>query len=163
MSPSGLHSISLRHSLENFKLRRKDLGAKVAADVGLFLTEAQVQALEKKARWCGLRVSNVSARLPNAEDRKQLKLDWRAKILHLRHKTLWENSEKIDGPHKTGINQALLEFYEFVSEFRIIHFLQILRIFPSLLKMLQIQSNSWYIDLWNIERQRISLWKTKTY
>ena len=50
VSPSGLHSISLRHSLENFKLRRKDLGAKVAADVGLFLTEAQVQALEKKAR-----------------------------------------------------------------------------------------------------------------
>jgi transposase InsO family protein len=47
VSPSGVRSVWLRHALENFKNRLKALEAKVAKD-GIILTEAQVQALERK-------------------------------------------------------------------------------------------------------------------
>jgi transposase InsO family protein len=48
ISPSGVRSIWLRHNLANFKNRLKALEEKIANDNGLILTEAQVQALEKK-------------------------------------------------------------------------------------------------------------------
>jgi hypothetical protein len=47
VSPSGVRSIWLRHDLANFKNRLKALEA-IAAAKGGILTEAQVQALEKK-------------------------------------------------------------------------------------------------------------------
>lgn len=47
VSASGVRSIWMRHDLANFKQRLKALEAKVAKD-GVILTEAQVQALEKK-------------------------------------------------------------------------------------------------------------------
>jgi len=48
VSPSGVRSIWLRHNLANFKNRLKALEEKIANDNGIILTEAQVQALEKK-------------------------------------------------------------------------------------------------------------------
>lgn len=48
VSPSGVRSIWLRHDLANFKQRLKALEEKLANDNNLVLTEAQVQALEKK-------------------------------------------------------------------------------------------------------------------
>lgn len=47
VSPSGVRSIWLRNHLANFKQRLKALEQK-SADEGLVLTEAQIQALEKK-------------------------------------------------------------------------------------------------------------------
>ena len=47
VSASGVRSIWMRHDLANFKQRLKALEANVAND-GIELTEAQVQALEKK-------------------------------------------------------------------------------------------------------------------
>jgi hypothetical protein len=47
VSPSGVRSIWLRHDLASFKARLKAPEAKVAEDGGI-LTEAHVQALEKK-------------------------------------------------------------------------------------------------------------------
>jgi transposase InsO family protein len=47
VSPSGVRSIWIRHDLHNFKLRLRAL-EKISADQGIVLTEAQVQALEKK-------------------------------------------------------------------------------------------------------------------
>ena len=47
VSASGVRSIWMRHGLANFKARLKALEAKIAED-GIILTEAQVQALEKK-------------------------------------------------------------------------------------------------------------------
>ena len=47
VSPSGVRSIWQRHDLTSFKLRLKALEKQVAED-GIILTEAQVQALERK-------------------------------------------------------------------------------------------------------------------
>ena len=47
VSPSGVRLIWLRHDLHNFKLRLRAL-EKLFAESGMILTEAQVQALEKR-------------------------------------------------------------------------------------------------------------------
>ena len=47
VSPSGVRSIWLRHNLAHFKARLTALEA-IVAEEGLILTEAQVQALERK-------------------------------------------------------------------------------------------------------------------
>ena len=47
VSPSGVRSIWLRHDLHNFKLRLTAL-KKLSAENGIVLTEAQVQALERR-------------------------------------------------------------------------------------------------------------------
>ena len=47
VSPSGVRSIWVRHGLHNFKLRLTAL-EKLSAEKGIVLTEAQVQALERK-------------------------------------------------------------------------------------------------------------------
>lgn len=49
VSGSGVRSIWVRHSLENFKERLKALEAKVAKE-GILLTEAQIIALERVKR-----------------------------------------------------------------------------------------------------------------
>jgi len=48
ISGSGVRSVWLRHSLENFKKRLKALEEKVARD-GIELTDTQIAALERKA------------------------------------------------------------------------------------------------------------------
>ncbi|EGJ05372.1 LOW QUALITY PROTEIN: integrase core domain protein, partial [Escherichia coli D9] len=48
ISGSGVHSVWLRHNLENFKKRPKALEEKVARD-GIELTDSQIAALERKA------------------------------------------------------------------------------------------------------------------
>lgn len=48
ISGSGVRSIWLRHSLENFKKQLKALEEKVARD-GIELTDSQIAALERKA------------------------------------------------------------------------------------------------------------------
>lgn len=48
ISGSGVRSIWLRHSLENFKKQLKALEEKVAHD-GIELTDSQIAALERKA------------------------------------------------------------------------------------------------------------------
>lgn len=47
VSPGGVRSIWLRHSLETFKKRLQALEQQLAANQGMVLTEAQVAALEK--------------------------------------------------------------------------------------------------------------------
>lgn len=47
ISASGVRSVWLRHDLQNFKLRLRSL-EKLSAEQGVVLTEAQVQALERK-------------------------------------------------------------------------------------------------------------------
>jgi len=47
ISPAGVRSIWVRHELQTFKLRLKSLEARVAKE-NLILTEAQLQAMEKK-------------------------------------------------------------------------------------------------------------------
>ena len=66
VSASGVRSIWMRHGLANFKARLKALEAKVAED-GIILTEAQVQALEKK---------KLDATRPGARSRPPIPAIW---------------------------------------------------------------------------------------
>ena len=71
VSPSGVRSIWLRHSLANFKNRLKALEAKMAEE-GLILTDAQIQELEigdtgsEQVQIGGVQMSRIRLLLSNA-------------------------------------------------------------------------------------------------
>jgi hypothetical protein len=68
VSPSGVRSVWLRHTLQTFRLRLAALEKK-SAEQGLVLTEIQVAALERKrrSRWNAVR---SRPRIPATSDPK---------------------------------------------------------------------------------------------